>query len=123
MVAGMPAMQQSEFPAAKPSSNFEVANFEIAIFAIPIGPGAELGHKPSDQQQPRRFLRKMRAEGPASDSATGQKQGEQPSESRTAAELAQDQQKLRAELGKLRERLENLTAAGAAARDQARQAD
>jgi hypothetical protein len=54
---------------------------------------------------------------------SGQKQGDRPSESRTPAELAQDQQKMRAELDKLRERLEKLTAAGAAARDQARQAD
>lgn len=54
---------------------------------------------------------------------TGQKQGGRPSETRSPAELAQEQQKMRAELDKLRERLEKLTAAGAAAREQARQAD
>jgi hypothetical protein len=68
--------------------------------------------QPSDQQQASNESPKNEGQ---KDQQTAQqqdqKQGEQPSESRTAAELAQDQQKIRGELDKLRERLEKLTAA------------
>ena len=58
-----------------------------------------------------------------SSSPQGEPPDQQPGESRSPAELAQDQEKLRAEFDQLRQRLEKLTAAGAAARDQAQQAD
>ncbi len=81
--------------------------------------------KPSDQQQQasQESQQKEGQQDQQTAQQSGQKQGEQQSEPRTPAELAQEQQKLRAELDKLRERLDKLTAAKAAARDQAQKAD
>ena len=80
------------------------------------------GQSSSQQQSEQAKSSSSQKEG-AQQQQAGQNQGDQPSEPRTPAEIAQDQEKMRAELDKLRERLEKLTAAGAAARDQARQAD
>jgi len=82
----------------------------------------------SDQQQAandsqQKEGQKNQQSGQQAEQKEGQKQGDKPSDSRSPAELAQEQQKMRAELDKLREQLEKLTAAGAAAREQARQAD
>lgn len=80
--------------------------------------------KPADQQQASNdSSQKEGQKNQQTVQQQGQKQGEQQSESRSPAELAEEQTKMRAELDKLRERLEKLTAAGAAARDQARLAD